>query len=27
MYYKSIDFSKYSSIKVGQIEEVLILEK
>ena len=27
MFYKSIDFSKYSSIKIGQAEEVLILEK
>ncbi len=27
MYFKSIDFSKYSSIKIGQTEEVLILEK
>lgn len=27
MYFKTIDFSKYSSIKVGQPTEVLILEK
>jgi UDP-N-acetylmuramate dehydrogenase len=27
MYLKNIDFSKYSSIKIGQIQEVLILEK
>ena len=27
MYYKDIDFSKYSSIKIGQIESVLILER
>ncbi len=27
MYLKTIDFSKYSSIKIGQAEEVLVLEK
>ncbi len=27
MYFKTIDFSKYSSIKIGQAEEVLVLEK
>ncbi len=27
MFFKTIDFSKYSSIKIGQSEEVLMLEK
>jgi len=27
MFYKKIDFSRFSSIKIGQAEEVLILEK
>ena len=27
MFFKTIDFSKYSSIKVGQLTEVLIIEK
>jgi len=27
MFFKTIDFSKYSSIKVGQAEEVLMIEK
>lgn len=27
MFYKKIDFSRFSSIKIGQIEEVMILEK
>jgi UDP-N-acetylmuramate dehydrogenase len=27
MYYKTIDFSKYSSIKIGQPTEVLVVEK
>ncbi len=26
MFFKTIDFSKYSSIKIGQVEEVLVLE-
>ena len=27
MFFKNIDFSKYSSIKIGQETEVLMLEK
>ncbi len=27
MYFKTIDFSKYTSIKIGQLEEVIVLEK
>jgi len=27
LFYKDIDFSKFSSIKIGQIERVLMLER